>query len=260
MRLWRFLKKYLLRKDLFYKIREQIRLFKRNNFKTIEGDLSEIFGNKVNIIFDIGAHHGNTVDTYSKCFPSSTIYAFEPYPDSFNIITKRFRSNRSVIPIPAAMGDKTGEAFLNISEWTNLNSMQLPNERAWGFSETKRISVKIDTLDHFMEENQIQHIDILKLDVQGFEKQVLLGAPRVLSRQAIDAIVVEFQIIPLYQGHTLYFEIAGIMKQYGYDLFNWYEVNEARSGQIRWCDAIFLSQKLNQKLLKRYGKGVGSGW
>jgi len=43
-------------------------------------------------------------------------------------------------------------------------------------------------------------------------------------------------------------------------LFNLYNINEARSGQIRWGDAIYTSKKLGEGMVSEYGSGVGSGW
>jgi len=45
-----------------------------------------------------------------------------------------------------------------------------------------------------------------------------------------------------------------------YEFFNLYNINEARSGQIRWGDAIYTSKKLREGMVSEYGAGAGSGW
>jgi len=47
---------------------------------------------------------------------------------------------------------------------------------------------------------------------------------------------------------------------FGYEFFNLYNINEARSGQIRWADAIYTSKGIRDKMISKFGLGAGSGW
>ena len=73
------------------------------------------------------------------------------------------------------MGCNTERRKLYLSSFPNLNSLNKPNERSWGFNDEKSIDVEIITLDDFCLKNNINHIDILKIDVQGAELDVLKG-------------------------------------------------------------------------------------
>ena len=84
MRLFKFFKKFLLRKDIHYKIKEKFFFFIRKNFKDAFKDQKHLL-NKLDdiIIFDVGSHTGNTVNRYRSVFPNSQIFAFEPTESSY---------------------------------------------------------------------------------------------------------------------------------------------------------------------------------
>ena len=67
-------------------------------------------------------------------------------------------------------------------------------------------------------------------------------------------------MVPLYENHTTYFKIANYLAEFGYELFNLYNMNEARSGQIRWGDAIYTNKTLREEMVSEFGDGAGSGW
>ena len=100
----------------------------------------------------------------------------------------------------------------------------------------------------------------MKIDVQGSELDVLKGKKRLLEKGNISLIYIEWQVVPLYKEHTKYYKIADFLTKYDYELFNLYNINEARSGQIRWGDAIYTNKKLRNKIISEYGTGAGSGW
>ena len=52
------------------------------------------------------------------------------------------------------------------------------------------------------------------------------------------------------KNHYKYYKIAEFLAGYGYELFNIYNINEARSGQIRWGDAIYTRKKLGQGMVR----------
>ena len=56
------------------------------------------------------------------------------------------------------------------------------------------------------------------------------------------------------------YPIERTLAGYEYEFFNLYNINEARSGQIRWGDAIYTSKKLREGMVSEYGTGAGSGW
>jgi FkbM family methyltransferase len=256
-----FIKKYLFRRDFFWKVREKIRRFIRNNSRNAFKDQKRLLNNIENgVIVDVGAHIGDTVKLYQNYFPGFKIFCFEPFTESCDYLKKRFINDSNIKIVETALGSKDETKTLYVSNFSNLNSLQRPNERAWGFTDKKSVDVETITLDQFCYENDIKQIDILKLDVQGSELDVLMGSKTILEKGNISLVYVEWQVVPLYENHHKYFKIAEFLADYGYELFNLYNINESRSGQIRWGDAIYTSKGIRDKMITQFGVGTGSGW
>ena len=197
---------------------------------------------------------------YRNYFPWNKIFCFEPFSESCDYLKKRFIDDSNIDIVEKALGSKDETKSLYINSFSNLNSLQRPNERAWGFTDKKSVDVETTTLDQFCYENDIKQIDILKLDVQGSELDVLLGSKTILEKGNISLVYVEWQVVPLYENHHKYYKIAEFLAGFEYEFFNLYNINEARSGQIRWGDAIYTSKKLREGMVSEYGSGAGSGW
>jgi FkbM family methyltransferase len=253
--------RYLFRKDIFWKIKEKIDWFIRNNSRNAFIDQKRLLNNlESGIILDVGAHVGDTTELYRKYFSQSKIFCFEPFSESCDYLKKRFINDSNIKIVETALGSKDETKTLYVSNYSNLNSLQRPNERAWGFADEKSVDVETITLDQFCLENDIKQIDILKLDVQGSELDVLMGSETLLEKGNISLVYVEWQVVPLYENHHKYYKIAEFLAGFEYEFFNLYNINEARSGQIRWGDAIYTSKKLREGMVFEYGSGAGSGW
>ena len=256
-----FLKKYLFRRDFFRKVKEKIYRFIRNNSRNAFKDQKRLLNNKEHgVIVDVGAYLGETVQLYRTNFSQSKIFCFEPFSESCDYLKRRFINDSNINVVETALGIKDETKPLYVSKYSNLNSLQRPNERAWGFSEKKSVDVETTTLDQFCYDENIKHIDILKLDVQGSELDVLLGSKTILEKGNISLVYVEWQVVPLYENHHKYFKIAEFLAGYKYEFFNLYNINESRSGQIRWADAIYTSKGIRDKMITHFGEGTGSGW
>ena len=253
--------RYLFRRDFFWKVKEKVHWFIRNNTRNAFKDQRILLNNLKNgVIFDVGAHVGDTTELYRKYFSIPSIFCFEPFSESCDYLKKRFINDSNINIVETALGSKDETKPLYVSNFPNLNSLQRPNERAWGFADKKSVDVETITLDQFYYENDIKQIDILKLDVQGSELDVLMGSKTILEKGNISLVYVEWQVVPLYENHHKYFKIAEFLAGYEYEFFNLYNINESRSGQIRWADAIYTSKKIREVMVSESGTGAGSGW
>lgn len=256
-----FCLRILFRKDFFWKVKEKLFWFIRNISRNAFIDQKRLLNNLENsVIVDVGAHVGDTTELYRKYFSQSKIFCFEPFSESCDYLKKRFINDSNINITETALGSKDETKPLFVSNFSNLNSLQRPNERAWGFADKKSVDVETTTLDQFCYKNDIKHIDILKLDIQGSELDVLMGSKIILEKGNISLIYVEWQVVPLYENHHKYYKIAEFLAGYEYEFFNLYNINESRSGQIRWGDAIYTSKKLRKVMVSEYGTGTGSGW
>ncbi len=196
------------------------------------------------VIFDVGAYVGEVAATYKRIFPRSTIYCFEPFPDSFNSLCRLCR-DESIIAHQIAFSDKEGKATFHINVDLSCNSLLPPTESDFKCYSAKsikdgEIQVETNTLDNFCAGAGISCVDILKLDVEGAEVKVLEGASRMLSKQAIKIVYSEVMFIPHYTEGCLFHELTSFLNKRGYTLFNLYHLKSAGNGQLRWGNAIFL--------------------
>ena len=197
------------------------------------------------IIFDVGAYIGEISQTYRAMLPRGSLYCFEPFPGSFRELKTQL-ADPSAKLYQVAVSDQIGKIRFNVNADLSCNSIfpRPQNEPAYYSAQAQnvdQIEVETITIDSFCDKENIERIDILKLDVEGAELKALRGAHNMLSTHAVILIYTEVMFVPHYEGGCLFHEIAGFLRQYDYTLFNLYNLKRAKNGQLRWGNAIFLS-------------------
>lgn len=221
-----------------------------NRYKTLQ----YLFKNCKNLtIFDVGGNIGQSVEEFLVNWPDSSIYSFEPDQKVFNIL-KKLESNH-VKCFNQGFGDRIEHKLLNIYKETGNNSFLEINEECETYKNGKHPkltdgakkcntqSCLVDTLDNFTTSKNINTINLLKIDVQGFENNVLLGAEKLLKNNLIDVIVVEVMFDNIYGKKNSFFEIESIFKDYGYTLWDISHIyKDLERGKTIWIDAIYISK------------------
>jgi FkbM family methyltransferase len=212
------------------------------------------------VIFDVGAHVGETALRYRSLFPTASIHCFEPFPASFERLSDALRADERVVPHCVAVSDTTGTAKLHVNRASVTNSLLTSDRRAdnyWGpglLDTQGELSVATVTLDDFCAKGGIRHVDVLKIDAQGSEYAVLAGARNLLERKAIDLLYVEILIAPSYVGQRKYHYYLTSLDTLGYELFDLFNLGHHDS-RLTQTDAIFVTSEL----LARYeGRQAGS--
>jgi FkbM family methyltransferase len=198
------------------------------------------------VIFDVGAHVGDITKIYRRCFPLATIHCFEPSPQSLHDLRVNLKDDSRSHCHNVALSEKNGTGLLNINMSPGTNSL-LPSaaEAAFYWGEAlldtiSQVEVKTTTVDSFCHEQGISHMDILKMDVQGGEYSVLLGAKGMLSNKNIALIYTEIIICPTYEGQHKLHDYLALLDSYGYSLLDFYHPIWHHH-QLIQCDAIFLN-------------------
>ncbi|MET0698658.1 MAG: FkbM family methyltransferase [Mycobacterium sp.] len=161
---------------------------------------------------DVGANIGTTTLMGAHAVGSEgEVVAFEPHPRTFDDLQKSVALNQALAPrirlIQSALGDEDGETHLSDLLENDVNHIV-----AGG------IAVPITTLDEAVRD--IPHIDLLKVDVEGYEKNVFLGATDTLART--DAV---------------YFESSeSNFEQFGYSADDVFDILSARGFSIYTVD------------------------
>jgi FkbM family methyltransferase len=208
-------------------------------------------GQHPNLISDVGANRGNTVQRYRALFPTATIHAFEPIPALATGLQTRFSTDDSVIVHQCAISSSEAPSHFNVNAGVDTSSLldvsgdALPASYQQIMSRTAQITVETRTLDRFCFDNAIDTVDLLKMDIQGAELYALQGAQRLLADKRIRVIFTELFLQPFYESQPLFGEVAAFLGQRDYVLHNIYNVCfRGNSGKCGWVDAIFVHPNL----------------
>lgn len=124
----------------------------------------------VRTIIDAGANIGLSSVFFARRYPSATVVAMEPETSNFELLQKNVASYRGIVPLQAALWSR--DATLDVTD---------PGTGKWGYQVTDRSDggqpvvqrVNALTVGTVMERAGFDRVDILKLDIEGAEKEVL---------------------------------------------------------------------------------------
>lgn len=200
------------------------------------------------VIFDVGAADGGVAKIYRERFPQASIHCFEPFPAAFARLKQALGSAPRTFCHAIALSDRQGSALLNANVSAATSSLLPTDARGasfWGgglLDTTAQVTVETNTVDAFCAAAGIAHIDILKLDVQGFEYAVLQGGRRMLESQQVGLVYTELIMCPTYQGQRKLHEYLSFFDAVGYELVDFFNPVRRR-GQLLQADAVFISRK-----------------
>jgi FkbM family methyltransferase len=141
-------------------------------------------------LFDVGANNGEYLEVALKELGTTAkIFSFEPQRSSFELLRLRFADNPHVQLRNAALGKESASAKLFFSD-DHQSTASMYESSVLGSSHFE--TIRLITLDQFCHKEGIEKIDILKIDTEGHEMDVLLGASNLLESGGIAAIQFEF--------------------------------------------------------------------
>lgn len=180
---------------------------------------------QTDLVIDVGGNLGQYASLLrSRVGYRGALITVEPIPDMGRALRRRFGSDPQWALAACALGDEPGRARLNVMQGHELSSLLEPcnaaTERLERFNQPQQqVDVEVSTLEHLLSEHplaQTARSVYLKLDVQGYELQVLRGAQAGLSR--IVGLQAEASVIPLYAGVAPYHEQMREIEAMGFQL------------------------------------------
>lgn len=201
---------------------------------------------KNDIVLDVGANKGQFASELRSSGFHGDIISFEPLSTAHSVLTKAAsRDEKWQIHPRGAIGDYDGEIEINVASNT-VSSSVLPmtdlhtsvsEESAYVSSEKVPI-FKLDSVVHKYFTNP-HHRLFLKIDVQGFEWEVLDGASQTLPY--VQGLLCELSLVPLYEGQRLWMEMIRRLENDGFTLWSIRNcfINPC-DGQTLQVDAIFV--------------------
>jgi len=205
-----------------------------------------IFLRELNTIIDIGANRGQFSLASRFWAPQSKIIAFEPLPYPSEVFRKIFINDANVSLINAAVGPEKGLVEMHLSERDDSSSLlPIGKDQVYIFPGTQEISVlkvEVAPLSHFINANVIISPSMLKIDVQGFEMQVLKGSKNLLH--LFDYIYCECSFIELYVGQNLVSDVISFLDTMGFNMAGVYNLCSDRSGRAIQADFFFIKRSI----------------
>ena len=187
-------------------------------------DLNRFLGRQPGVIVDAGANVGQTALAFARFWPHTSIHSFEPVAATFEKLRRNCAARPSIHCHCYALGGEERELTMVLQENSELNSLApLAAASAAGASAL----VRMRRLDHWAQEHGVDRIDLLKMDVEGFELQVLEGAKGLLRAGKVNAVYAECRFLRndtpqvLFQDLDRRLNDAGLLFSGLYDLYRW---------------------------------------
>jgi len=183
-----------------------------NNFnRETNGEyrIIKIIAPTIKTVFDIGANEGDYASEIIRVNSDVKIHCFEPDPRAF----AKLKENKSLVVNNIALGEKNEKKLMNLANKSTHNSLLDIDENFTGKTE-----VDISTVSNYCLKNRVDFIDFMKIDVEGWEYFVLLGAKELLQKGAINYVQFEFSGASC-EARTFLKDFINLFDGFDYDLY-----------------------------------------
>lgn len=155
------------------------------NYEKLEQTIIQSILSDKDVVFDIGANFGYFSVWMKKAVPSIHLHSFEPIKDTYATLLRNLDLNEldSVISCNFGFSNENKEVIFHIPEYLGdaWASMGTGVSKVYNYRLNKQLA-QVQRLDDYVEQNNIQHLDFIKCDVEGAEKLVMAGGFDTLKR------------------------------------------------------------------------------
>ena len=230
--------------------------------------LSDLLSSPV-VIIDAGARWG-VMPSWSALGSQVNVIGFEPEPDEAQELQSRYRSDSRIEIVAKALGSGAGKIPLQVTPeaaGSSFYTLKFGERMSLGaeFNVCMTIDVEVTSLDDWVASSPHDHVDAMKLDVQGAEYDIFVGA--VTSLSTIRILQTEMHMNPLYEGAKLFGDNDALLRSHGFELWmlptlahyrptrdgsavidrvdvHWFNDNPVpvptEGAQLFWADAIYI--------------------
>jgi len=200
------------------------------------------------LIFDVGASHGLFADRTETLWPGSQIHCFEPEPEYVELLAQRAKV-KPHLHVCAALVGAEGHPDQEYHFHLGASSVLANAVRASSDLGNMR-RARMIALDDYCAEHRLSP-DLLKIDVQGYELEVLKGAERVLPH--VEVVFTEVNHIEVYDGAPLAADLIAWLARHGYALHDICNFMPRPSDGALWqTDMIFVRHDSPLRASKRW--------
>lgn len=199
----------------------------------------EKMGLSPGMIVDCGARFGAWTKLAKKVFPNANVLMVEAHPDTEPYLKDVCKVFHPLVEYQIALlgpRPQEGVPFI-VTEKMGAGSSVLPE-----LSNVPRNTVHLPMkmLDSVLYEHMVSEVDLLKLDVQGYELEILKGATEALK--SVEVVLMETSLIAYNLNAPLFHEVCVFMKQCGFVLFDICDVARWHELTLFQMDVIFVRE------------------
>jgi FkbM family methyltransferase len=225
---------------------DDLNIMCRENLKFWESKSREIFSVlslSSSTVFDIGSYTGVYALVSAKSNKKLIVSAFEPNPDLFSALEKNLKLNRirNVKSVQMALDDQPGEAYLYLNHDTHTSIGSLIQSSTAG----KKVLVRKTSLDIYCEDYSISSIDLMKIDVEGYETNVIQGGLSIIKKSS-PIILMESLTQETLEKQFKLLSALGYLRPLqvngdGFDLNNWLWFTESNKSKVRKISHLLIN-------------------
>lgn len=196
-------------------------------------------------VIDVGANIGQFAVTAHCANPQARIYCFEPLAGCVERLRALAQDYPRITVFDHGLGAQAAQFEINVA--SNLGSSSILDftdlqlETYPGVSVVGKETIRVDTLDAVATPAMTEGRTLLKMDVQGFELEVLKGAAATLER--IEAVYLEASFVPLYADQPLASDLIVWLDGHGFGLAAVYNVDNGAANAPSQADCLFLRKQ-----------------
>jgi FkbM family methyltransferase len=205
----------------------------------------------MDLVVDVGANEGQWITALLSLVPVEQAMVIEPNPAAMLRCKQRLQGRGGITFSEIALGASRGSAVLHITKSSDFSSLLDPDHKIINANYVHDSSavvaeqeVEVFPLDDLVPAGK--SVDLLKLDVQGFEREVLAGAVSVLRRTRIVLVETNFQS-HYSKGSTFDLLFQLFTRELGFSFWNVSDPYRGKSGQALWADSVFINPALVSK-------------
>lgn len=199
----------------------------------------------IDLVIDVGANTGQFAREMRAKFPRAHIVSFEPLPEPFAELEHWARADRNATAVNIGLGDHEAVLPFHHHVGHSPSSSLLPTHseglaRYPQMGRPELTEIRVRRLDDALADlgRTAGPNTLLKLDVQGFEEQVMRGAPRTLAQ--IAALITEVNIGAMFEGQPEFMALCRHAYAAGLRYAGNYAQYPAPDGQVVFLDAMFV--------------------
>jgi FkbM family methyltransferase len=197
----------------------------------------------IDLLFDIGANIGQYALEMRDLGYTGWLVSYEPLSTAFRELDKRAARDPKWKTVRAGLGREPGTAVLHVAANSQSSSL-LPmlDQHVQSAPESRTIgteTVTIETLATVLAEHaELGKRPFVKIDAQGFERQILEGAGSALA--GVVGLQLEMSLVPLYEGESLMSDMLAYLQALGFELMSLESgYTDPQTGRMLQLDGIF---------------------